>query len=423
MNPRPLLLHALLPLAALGAGMRDAPIAADALQYLDGLAWRVSDNSTINVPATVPGDLITDLERAGVIPDPLYERNFKSLVWDQTDFTFSLSFDADAAVMGAPTRWLVLDSVKMGAFVWLNGAFLGLVSDQFLRWKFDVSSILLAAGNSLNVTFPPSNSSANDEARWMAASGAWDWAPYTSSYNSLGAHTMSKGIVRSAYLAGVAASSAAVEHLQPRVYYRGAYPTIPLTDAGAGPWDVVARVHLTAPAAASGTLSVSGSWGGSASAPVSLTAGNQSVELTIRVPAGAVSLWWPLNLGAQALYNLTATFTPSEGNGAALVVQRRLGFRFFALVTGNDTDPTTLAGVDGSDSFSMRWNVNGAKVWSRGANLIPMDEMEGRLSFAAHAQMVKSAANAGINTFRVWGGGSFYADVVYDTADELGIMM
>jgi beta-galactosidase/beta-glucuronidase len=28
----------------------------------------------------------------------------------------------------------------------------------------------------------------------------------------------------------------------------------------------------------------------------------------------------------------------------------------------------------------MRLNVNGAKIWSRGANLIPMDEMDGRLT-------------------------------------------
>ena len=40
---------------------------------------------------------------------------------------------------------------------------------------------------------------------------------------------MSKGIVRSVYLAGVGA--AAIEHLQPRVFYRGAYPTSPLSDA------------------------------------------------------------------------------------------------------------------------------------------------------------------------------------------------
>ena len=242
---------------------------------------------------------------------------------------------------------------------------------------------------------------------------------------------MSKGIVRSVYLAGVGA--AAIEHLQPRVYYRGAYPTSPLSDATAGPWELVARVHLRAPAAgASGTLAVSGSWGGAMNSTlVSLAAGNQTIELTLTIAVGAVALWWPNGAGAQPLHTLTATFTPSgaaAGAAAAapppvLTVQRRVGFRFFALVTGNDTDPGTLDGVDGSGAFTMRFNVNGAKIFARGANLIPMDEMEGRLSVEAHVAMLQSAADAHMNLLRVWGGGSFYADVVYDTADALGLML
>jgi hypothetical protein len=36
-------------------------------------------------------------------------------------------------------------------------------------------------------------------------------------------------------------------------------------------------------------------------------------------------------------YNLTVTFTPT-GGGPTIVTTRRVGFRMFALVTGNDTD-------------------------------------------------------------------------------------
>jgi len=418
---------ALAPRACSAAGLADAPLAADALQPLDfAPAWTFSvDGNATRLAASVPGDLITDMQRAGLVGDPLFERNFKSLAWD-APATFRLVFDADAAVLAQPARWLVLDSVKMGAYVSLNGAFLGAARDQFLRYEFDVSAVLRAAANELLVTFPPSSDRINDEARWIACSGAWDWAPYTATYNSAGAHTMSKGIARSVYLAGVGA--AAVEHLQPRIFYSGAYPTASLSDAVAGPWEVAARVHLRAPAGgASGTLAVAGSWGGANSSKVTLIAGNQTVELRMEVPAGAVRLWWPNGAGAQVLYNLTATFTPSAAaggaGGATLSVTRSVGFRFFALVTGNDTDPSTLSGVDGSGAFTMRYNVNGMKVFARGANLIPMDEMEGRLSVAAHSAMLQSAAAAGMNTLRVWGGGSFFPDVVYDTCDELGILL
>lgn len=42
---------------------------------------------------------------------------------------------------------------------------------------------------------------------------------------------------------------------------------------------------------------------------------------------------WPAGQGAQPLYNVSAAL------GDAVVATRRIGFRMFALVTGNDTDP------------------------------------------------------------------------------------
>jgi len=147
----------------------------------------------------------------------------------------------------------------------------------------------------------------------MACSGAWDWAPYTATYNDQKAHTMSKGIWKSVYLVGVPDGEAALQHLQPRIYYNGSYPSAPLTDSTAGAWTVVARVHLVAPnpSGGHGTINVTGSWGGTVSKPVGLVQGDNIVELTLPVPAGQVSLWWPNGLGEQTLYNLTV---PSPAN-------------------------------------------------------------------------------------------------------------
>ena len=54
-------------------------VVSDARQSLDGTSWQVSNGST-TFPGTVPGDLITDMENAKLIGDPLYELNFKSQV-------------------------------------------------------------------------------------------------------------------------------------------------------------------------------------------------------------------------------------------------------------------------------------------------------------------------------------------------------
>lgn len=57
--------------AATAARISERAISGDAFQSLDG-AWSVqAQGSTAVLPATVPGDLITDLEVANVIGDPL----------------------------------------------------------------------------------------------------------------------------------------------------------------------------------------------------------------------------------------------------------------------------------------------------------------------------------------------------------------
>jgi beta-mannosidase len=53
----------------------------------------------------------------------------------------------------------------------------------------------------------------------------------------------------------------------------------------------------------------------------------------------------------------------------------------------------------------MRFRVNGASFVARGANMIPMEELEARQSDAAYVALLESAAAAGMNMLRVWGGG------------------
>ena len=109
--------------------------------------------------------------------------------------------------------------------------------------------------------------------------------------------------------------------------------------------------------------------------------------------------------------------------GAAVFASRRIGFRVFAIVTGNDTDPSSLSGVDGSGNITMRFKINGADLWARGANMVMMEELEGRASTAALVQIVQSAADASMNVFRVWGGGVWQYDSFYDACDELGVLL
>jgi hypothetical protein len=68
--------------AADPAALRDHPPVGHSQRYLDG-AWEASASGgagaarTMSMNATVPGDIITDLEAAGLVGDPWFETNWR----------------------------------------------------------------------------------------------------------------------------------------------------------------------------------------------------------------------------------------------------------------------------------------------------------------------------------------------------------
>jgi beta-galactosidase/beta-glucuronidase len=98
-------------------------------------------------------------------------------------------------------------------------------------------------------------------------------------------------------------------------------------------------------------------------------------------------------------------FGGAAAAAAAAVATRSIGFRTAYLVTTNDTlcaSTPACAKGSGSGDVTMRLKVNGADLWARGANVIPMDEMEGRESALSYRAMIDHAKAAGQNLVRVW---------------------
>jgi len=219
----------------------------------------------------------------------------------------------------------------------------------------------------------------------------------------------------------VSAASTTITHTVAHTFYEGAYPVAPLTDAANGPWRVAVKVFFTSPSPVAGTLTISGNWSGSATASsaVALPAGDSDV--TLNLTALNVPLWWPNGMGAHPLFAVSVRWDAAGGD--SVQDSRSVGFRTFVVVTADDSDPSTLAGGDGSGNLTMRFRVNGGNMWARGGNMIPMEELEGRLSADAYRYLVRSAAAAGFNTMRVWGGGIYPPTVFFDECDANGILL
>jgi beta-mannosidase len=71
----------------------------------------------------------------------------------------------------------------------------------------------------------------------------------------------------------------------------------------------------------------------------------------------------------------------------------------------------------------MRFKVNGADIMTRGANWIPLEELDGRNTDAAHVAAVQSAAAANMNIMRIWGGGTWPPESFFDACDAAGVLL
>lgn len=64
---------------------------------------------TYSISGSVPGDLLTDLQTAKLIGDPLHELNFKnSVMWHNYTWTYSTSFSLKDVVAPSATEVLLV---------------------------------------------------------------------------------------------------------------------------------------------------------------------------------------------------------------------------------------------------------------------------------------------------------------------------
>jgi len=182
----PLLLMAVLLLlvGTRAAGLADPRVAGQhAAISLDG-EWQATAADGTSMVGKVPGDVITDLQLAGKIGDPLYELNWKDPAhvqqWNQS-WTYQRTLPASLARQAAAGEvLLIFDGIKMGATIKLNGKVLGTATDQFVKYNFSIAGHVLShvdvetkmpLASVLQVSFDQQPT----HGRYMACTGGWDW--------------------------------------------------------------------------------------------------------------------------------------------------------------------------------------------------------------------------------------------------------
>jgi beta-mannosidase len=330
------------------------------------------------IAAAVPGSVHSDLLAAKLIADPMLERNVATQQWiGESDWAYRLRFDAEAAGDGERVD-LVFDGLDTIASVVLNGTKLGRTKNGHCRYRFDVGAVLHTEGNELEVLFDSPRTVATTSGIWRpVALERW----------------------RGARLATVR-PSAVVDSPSPH-------------DGESGRVDVAIEIErATAPHHAAGDVQIDavltgpdGHVVGACSPPF----GGDSVLLS--VTAATVRRWWPAGRGDQVLYRLDV-FLTIDGVVADRTSQR-VGFRHVEL----DTTPEP----DGGARFAFV--VNGERVGIRGFNWIHDDCFPSGLTRERVRARIDQALAANANLIRVWDGGIYESDDLYECCDERGVLV
>ncbi|WP_343694271.1 glycoside hydrolase family 2 protein [Flavobacterium sp.] len=105
-------------------------------------------------PASVPGEIHTDLLNNKEIQDPFFRNNEKDLQWiERKNWEYKTTFDVAAVMLKKKNIELVFDGLDTYASVYLNNQLILKADNMFRQWRVDVKNILQSEENDLVIVF------------------------------------------------------------------------------------------------------------------------------------------------------------------------------------------------------------------------------------------------------------------------------
>ena len=396
----------------LHAGIMKAEVSSRALSA--GWTFRQT-RSEFWYPAAVPGCVHTDLMANRIIEDPFFRLNERGVQWvDKEDWFYQTYFDITDEEQNAVNQILVFKGLDTYADVYLNGKPLLNANNMFREWRCDVKGLLKDKQNHLEVYFhspvkidvpkweslPYQYSTGPDQAEngglfdkrisiWARKAGyhyGWDWGP----------RLVTSGIWRPVFLeVWNTARIDNVQLIQKNVTAKKAELSTVVEILSDGNIEN-ARVILTADGKEYAVKNIK------------LKPGINTVCLDYVIPCPR--LWWCNGLGEPYLYKFCTT-VEIEGQKADAKLEN-IGLRSLKLISEKD-----------KYGKSLYFELNGHKVFMKGANLVPCDNFLPRVTDSIYEKTVADARDVNMNMLRVWGGGIYEDDAFYKYCDKYGILV
>lgn len=361
-------------------------------------------------PALVPGCVHTDLISNKLIDDPYFGTNEQKLQWiGEKDWSYQTTFDVDNEILKKKNVEMIFKGLDTYAEVFLNDQKILSADNMFREWKVDCKNLLKPKDNLLRINFrnvfdenlPKYNNAPyrlmtydnNDQAdvkinmysRKAGFHFGWDWGPRFITY----------GIWRPIFIEGWDGIKLNdVQIVQKKVSKQSA--------------EVKSNLEIFSDIEQNSSIKIFVNGKELAGKNILLKKGVNKVALDLVLENPR--LWWTNGLGEQYLYNFE--YKIISKNNITDEKKYRIGIRSVEMVREKDSVGT---------SFYFR--LNGVPVFAKGANYIPQDNFQNRVTSERHKYLIKSAADANMNILRIWGGGIYEDDLFYDLCDEYGILV
>ena len=345
------------------------------------------------VPCSYYGVLLEN----GKIEDPYYRTNEKKIAdMFGDDCRFETVFSVDKDVLLRANQELVFEGIDTLSTVYLNGATLAKTDNMHRTWRFDVTGLLHEGENSLvvDIASPVTYFEEKNRLHPMKGNGdtmpgfahlrkafymmGWDWGPTLPDM----------GIWRSVYLCSYDVRIDDVEIRQ--IHRKDGSVLLRCITGATGEGELSLRVTVTAPDG-------------------KVYTGNRFENVT-EIEIEAPELWWPNGYGEHPLYDVTVSLYDGEKEIDRVVKQ--IGLRTITISQDKD---------EWGQEFCFI--VNGVKIFSMGANVIPEENILSRRSREKTEYLVRQCVEANFNTLRVWGGGHYPEDWFYELCDKNGLIV
>ncbi|WP_347026879.1 beta-mannosidase [Bacteroides ovatus] len=370
-------------------------------------------------PAIVPGTVHTDLMNNKIIEDPYFRLNERAVQWvDKEDWIYETTFNIPANLMNKKNLRFFFKGLDTYADVYLNGTKILEANNMFREWKVDVKHLLKASGNTLKVYF---HSPIKKTLALCDSSEIKYWATDASDLSQNGGvlnKKLSPYVRKAGYHFGW--------DWGPRLVTSGIWRPVILEA-----WDdiKIENIHIQQENVTNKKADIT--------AVVEILADHDILDAKIRIDdvqghkvLGTVTtnlkkgknihqvrfsiknprLWWSRGLGEQHLYDFaTQVFV---GNNIIDSQIDKIGIRSIKVFRQPD-----------EIGLGFHFELNGVPIFTKGANFIPCDIFLPRITKEVYKQTILDAADVNMNMLRIWGGGIYEDDYLYELCDQYGILV